>query len=152
MEGKHKLGKFILDTSHRMKVSLDSSFGDASLNGLQARILGFVETNDKLGKDVYQKDIEAEFKIRRSSVSSVLDTMEKNGFIMRQSVASDARLKKLVLTEKSIQIGQHYKNSVEYFESSVIKGLTEEEIKQLKKLLGRVYKNVLNMKADMEKP
>lgn len=151
MEGKHKLGKFILDRSHRMKVSLDSSFGEASLNGLQARILGFVEANDKLGKDVYQKDIEAEFKIRRSSVSSVLDTMEKNGFIMRQSVASDARLKKLVLTEKSIQIGQHYKNSVEYFESSVIKGLTEEEIKQLKKLLDRVYKNVLNMKADMEK-
>ena len=148
MKEKYRLGKFILDTSHRMKVSLDSSFGDANLNGLQARILGFVEYNDNQGKDVYQKDIEAEFKIRRSSVSSVLDTMEKNGYIMRQSVASDARLKKLVLTEKAIRVGQHHKNSVEYFENSIEKGLTDEEIKQLKYLLDKVYKNVLSMKAD----
>ena len=147
MEKKHRLGKFILDTSHQMKVSLDSSFGDANLNGLQARILGFVEQNDEQGKDVYQKDIEAEFKIRRSSVSSVLDTMEKNGYIMRQSVASDARLKKLVLTEKSIRFGQHYKDSVEYFENSVEKGFTEEEIETLKYLLNKVYKNVQNMKT-----
>ena len=150
MEDNHKLGKFILDTSHRMKVCLDSSFGDANLNGLQARILGFVEYNDQNGKDVYQKDIEAEFKIRRSSVSSVLDTMEKNGYIMRQSVASDARLKKLVLTEKSIQLGQHYKNSVELFENSIKKGLTDEEIKTLKYLFDKVYQNVLNLRGEQD--
>ena len=150
MEDNHKLGKFILDTSHRMKVCLDSSFGDTNLNGLQARILGFVEYNDQNGKDVYQKDIEAEFKIRRSSVSSVLDTMEKNGYIMRQSVASDARLKKLVLTEKSIQLGQHYKNSVELFENSIKKGLTDEEIKTLKYLFGKVYQNVLNLRGEQD--
>ena len=150
MEDNHKLGKFILDTSHQMKVSLDSSFGDENLNGLQARILGFVENNDAQGKDVYQKDIEAEFKIRRSSVSSVLDTMEKNGYIMRQSVASDARLKKLVLTEKSIQLGQHYKNSVELFETSIKKGLTDEEIKTLKYLFDKVYQNVLNLRGEQD--
>ena len=148
MNGNYKMAKLILDTAHQMKVCLDSSFDDVKLNGLQARILGFVEQNDKLGNDVYQKDIEAEFKIRRSSVSSVLDTMEKNGFIFRVSVASDARLKKLVLTEKSKLIGQHYRDTVDLFEQQVSSGFTAEEIETLRRLIARINHNVMHMKDD----
>ncbi len=147
MGNKHRLAKFILDNAHMMKVRLDASFGDVNLNGLQARILGFIEYNDHQGKDVYQKDIEAEFKIRRSSVSSVLDTMEKNGYIMRQSVASDARLKKLVLTEKAKAVGQHHRECIDNFENAVVENLTEEEINTLKSLLSKVADNVANIKV-----
>ena len=44
--------------------------------------------------DVYQKDIESFFKLRRSTVSSQLDTLEKKGLIQRVPVSHDARLKK----------------------------------------------------------
>lgn len=145
MENKHRLAKFILDNAHMMKVRLDSSFDEVNLNGLQARILGFVEINDRQGKDVYQKDVEAEFKIRRSSVSSVLDTMEKNGYIMRQSVASDARLKKLVLTEKAKKVGQHYRDCIERFENAAVANLTEEEINTLKTLLSKVSDSIADI-------
>ncbi len=149
MEKENKLGKYILDTAHHMKVTLDALFDDENLNGLQARILGFVEYSDHKGCDVYQKDIEAEFKIRRSSVSSVLDTMEKNGFIMRKSVDFDARLKKLVLTEKAKQVGQQHRNSVNLFENAVADGLTQQEIDTLKALLRKVSENIVNMRGEM---
>ena len=145
MENKHRLAKFILDNAHMMKVRLDASFDDVNLNGLQARILGFVEINDHQGKDVYQKDVEAEFKIRRSSVSSVLDTMEKNGYIMRQSVASDARLKKLVLTDKAKKVGQHHRDCIERFENAAVANLTEEEINTLKTLLSKVSDSIADI-------
>ena len=45
----HKLGKYIFDTSHQMKVKLNSFFSNDDLNGVQAHILGFVEHNDKIG-------------------------------------------------------------------------------------------------------
>ena len=77
------IGRYVVETAHRIKVKLDFIFDDKELNGLQARILGYVDMMDKKGVPVYQKDIEREFKIRRSSVTSVLNTMEKNGFINR---------------------------------------------------------------------
>ena len=147
----HKLGKYIFDTSHQMKVKLNSFFSNDDLNGVQAHILGFVEYNDKIGQNVYQKDIEAEFKIRRSSVSSVLDTMEKNGYIMRQSVLSDARLKKIVLTEKATQLGVKYRNNINLFEETVEKNLTEEEIITLKNILDKISANIADMKIEEDK-
>ena len=52
---------------------------------------------------VYQRDIEREFSITRSTVTNILQLMERKGYITRQSVEQDARLKQLVLTEKGRQ-------------------------------------------------
>ena len=46
------------------------------------------------GRDVFQKDIEAECGMARSTVAGVVKLMERKGLIRRESVASDARLKK----------------------------------------------------------
>lgn len=54
------------------------------------------------GEDVFQKDLEAFFHIARSTATGILQGMEKQGFIVRESVPSDARLKRLVLTQKGI--------------------------------------------------
>ena len=49
---------------------------------------------------VFQRDIEREFSITRSTVTNILQLMERKGYIRRQSVPQDARLKQLVLTEE----------------------------------------------------
>ena len=49
---------------------------------------------------VFQRDIEREFSITRSTVTNILQLMERKGYIARRSVEQDARLKQLVLTEK----------------------------------------------------
>ena len=148
MEQSIRMGKYILNTAHQLKVKLDSSFDDDGLNGLQARILCLIEHNSLAGKEVYQRDIEAEFKIRRSSVSSVLDTMEKNGYIIRQSVESDGRLKKLALTDKAKKFGCEHRKAIDAFEENIIKGFSEEEIVTLKNLLGRIVANVEEMRDE----
>ena len=45
--------------------------------------------------DVFQRDFEARFSIRRSTATNMLKLMEKNGIIYREPVPYDARLKKL---------------------------------------------------------
>ena len=140
-----RVGKCIFDTSHQLKLKLDASFDKTDLNGLQARILGFVEHNEGCGKAVYQRDIEAEFKIRRSSVSSVLDTMEKNGYIIREAVSTDARLKKLVLTEKAKKAAIQHRDAIDRFEQNIVKNMTAEEIETLKMLLEKVLDNAESM-------
>ena len=67
--------------------------------GKSGWIIGFLAENDD--KDIFQKDIEEKFSVRRSTVSSMLKLMEKKGLVTRESVNFDARLKKLVLTQKA---------------------------------------------------
>lgn len=148
MNHQDRIGKLILDTAHQLKVSLDASFEDTGINGLQARILGLIDRNSKLHKDTYQRDIETEFKIRRSSVSSVLDTMEKNGYIVRQAVSTDARLKKLVLTEKAKKVSRQHKNAIDKFEQNAVRGFSEAEVETLKKLIEKVVENIENFRGD----
>ena len=49
---------------------------------------------------VFQRDIEREFSITRSTVTNILQLMERKGYIQRLSVPQDARLKQLVLTKE----------------------------------------------------
>lgn len=78
-------------------------------------------------EDVYQKDIENAFSIARSTVTSILKLMEKKNYITRQSVESDARLKKLVLTETGVEL--HYKidNMIARNETLLDSLLTKDE-------------------------
>ena len=57
---------------------------------------------DNREKEIFQRDFEQRFSIRRSTASNILKTMEQNGFIQRVSVESDARLKRIILTEKAL--------------------------------------------------
>ena len=54
--------------------------------------------------------------------------MEKNGYITRESVASDARLKKIVLTEKAITLHNLIIEDIRQREKRMKTGLSEEEL------------------------
>ena len=97
---------------------------------------------DNRKKDVFQKDFEAEFSIRRSTASAILKTMEQNGFITRESVDYDARLKKIVLTEKAIKIHKAVLNNRDKREERLRKGLTEIEIENFLKTADRLIQNM----------
>ena len=60
-------------------------------------------------QDIFQKDIEQRFAVGRSTVTNLLQLMEKKGFVRRESVKQDARLKKVILTEKGIAQDRLYK-------------------------------------------
>ena len=65
-------------------------------------ILGYLADHEN--EEIYQKDIEEKFCVTRSTVSKVLKGMESKGLLRRESVSSDARLKRLVLTEEGREI------------------------------------------------
>lgn len=97
---------------------------------------------DNMEKDIFQKDFESEFSIRRSTASSILKTMEQNGFIERVSVESDARLKKIVLTEKAIDIHKNAINDIEKREARLRKGISQSEIDAFLKTLDKLTANM----------
>lgn len=97
---------------------------------------------DNSDKDIFQKDFEAEFSIRRSTASNILKTMEQNGFINRVSVESDARLKKIVLTEKAANIHKVVLNNINKREERLRKGLTEQEVNTFLQIADKLIANM----------
>ena len=89
--------KFLYHAFNRKFMETARANGVEELTSMHGRILGYLYWSRP--KDVYQKDIEEHFNITRSSVAGIVKLMEQKGYILRQSVQGDARLKKLSLTD-----------------------------------------------------
>ena len=87
---------------------------------------------------VFQRDIEREFSITRSTVTNILQLMERKGYIRRQSVPQDARLKQLVLTEEGVLFHEKTMLSFHQTDDYVAGLLTEEENAELLRLLNKL--------------
>lgn len=87
---------------------------------------------------VFQRDIEREFSITRSTVTNILQLMERKGYIERQSVPQDARLKRLFLTEEGIRLHEKTIDSLHQTDAFLAGLLTEEEQTQFLQLLNKL--------------
>lgn len=100
-------------------------FGDTAtaVHGWVVRYL--YENRDR---DIFQKDLETRFSVRRSTMTSILQLMEKKGLIVKESVASDARLKKLILTPTAVDIQERMGRQIGRLEEQMCQGLSDEEL------------------------
>ena len=97
---------------------------------------------DNRNKDVFQKDFETEFSIRRSTASCILKTMEQKGLIERLNVQSDARLKKIVLTDRAVEIHHRITEEIENREKRLRKGIPQEELEVFFKVMEQLSFNM----------
>ena len=138
------VGRRIKIINNLMKRSMDKFFGQrpdrATL--MHTWILGFLQNRQDAGKDTFQKDIETEFSINRSTTSEMLKSMCKNGMISRVPVDYDARLKKIVLTEKSLKFNQELSRKMNELDKILIKGLSESEVETFLKLCDKLIDNL----------
>jgi len=111
-----------------------------SVTGNNGWIIGYLADNE--GKDIFQKDIEDQFTITRSTASKVLSLMERKGLIRRQAVMQDARLKKIILTEKAWAVSEIMKEDAEKLERTLIEGFTQEEAETLISYIRRMKENI----------
>ena len=117
------------------------------MTNMHGRIISYLHRNE--GRDTYQRDIEKTFMISGPSVSEVLKLMQKNGLIERQSVKHDARLKKIVLTDKGRQLDAEVQQSMDAVENEVAAMLSEEEFAAFEKTVEKLIQK-LREKQDKE--
>lgn len=103
-------------------------------------ILGYLYDNRE--REIYQKDIETQFGINRSTVTNIVKLMEKKGLICRESVPHDGRLKRLVLTEKGIWTQKMNWEAVQAAERQIVFGISEQEMEQFFQLIEKMRKNL----------
>ena len=90
----------------------------------------------------YQKDIEKMFHTGKSTIAGAMKSLEKNGFIVRNAVKGDARLKQVCLTKAGEAYIQRIKQRKDQIEQRVTKGLSQEELKKFLDIIKRMQANL----------
>lgn len=106
-----------------------------------AWIIGYVSDS---GGSVFQRELENEFGVTRSTASKVLILLEKKGLIRREGVSHDARLKKITLTEKAQEIADTMREDNIIMEQKLLQGFSDSELEVLYGFLDRIQNNIDN--------
>ena len=138
-----RLGLEIHKTSRNIKRYADSDATKSyveKMTGTHGWAVGYFYRNRD--RDIFQKDFEQEFNIRRSTASSILSLMEKNGLIVRESVPYDARLKKIILTQKALDVHAIVVDAFDRFEKTMKKNISDQELQVFFSVLDKINSNM----------
>ena len=137
----YELGRNVHMLSRLLKRNTDIEVTKYGITGVQSAMIGFIYEETRK-KDVFAKDIEKAFDLRRASSAGLIQNMEKNGLIKREMVGNDARLKKIVLTEKALELRRKLDKSIKNMEKKMLEGLTKEEVEKYLELPKKMAKNL----------
>lgn len=135
------IGRCIHILSRQIKRKVDESVSRYNVTAVQCSFIELIYKSGKKG-NVYAKNIESKFNMRRATVAEILSLMEKNGLIERKSIQEDARLKEITLTNKSMEIINNIAREVKKVEKDLKKDLTEEELQSFMNILEKMLKNL----------
>ena len=119
-------GAWINLLAHQVKKRMNATLSDLGITGVQSRVMHYILEHGQDGP-VFQRDVEAAFNLSRSTTTNILQLMEKNGIIRREGVDYDARLKRLVPTEKAVQMEEQVRECARLLEQRITRGLTDEQ-------------------------
>lgn len=143
MQNKKHIGFEMRRISNLIKRNIDNAMSGKNfekLTGMQGRVIGYLCHN--MNKEIFQKDIENELSIRRSTATAMLQTMEKHGLIKRVSVECDARLKRIIPTEQAEKRHKIFEAEIERVEKQVLLGISKDEAATLFNILDKIKSNL----------
>lgn len=140
-ERENYVGRVVHMLSHQLKRRGTMPQMVVELTPMQKHVLTFI-LFETLERDLYQKDIEEEFRIRRSTASGILQLMEKNGFIYRQSVEKDARLKQIIPTDKAVKLRMDILVNIREMEKRLTEGIPKEDLDVCLRVLRKMIRNL----------
>ena len=120
---KRSAGKIISELSKAAHVYLHAEFREYSIGHAQVKTLLFLSENE----GVSQLELSRQFNLEKSSITSQLKILEKNGYITRSRSGEDGRMLKLYITEKTRGILKILKEIFHSWTEVLLDGFGAEE-------------------------
>ena len=93
-------------------------------------------------EEVFQKNIETDLHIGKSSLTQMLNVLEQQGMIVREISRKDSRYKSIHITDKAREFHKGIRNDINEVEEQLIKGISQEELKLFSDILERMQENM----------
>lgn len=127
---------------HTIKLKVDQVLVPYDITNQQARIVGAIAMMLEKSPSVKQKDIENIFGLKSSSITSLMQGLEKKEFIKRVTGINDTRTKELVLTDKGKELVAISRKVFDDVEKAMVKEFSDEERNQFLNYLERVSRSL----------
>ncbi len=106
---------------------------------VQGRIIMYIFKSDD---EVCQKDIEKTIACKKSTLSAILNTMEKNHLIKREGSSNDSRKNVIVLTKHSMDIANKLKDDIIEINKLLGENITHDEYIIFSGVLEKIEENL----------
>lgn len=133
---------YITLINQRMKQTLDKHLLPYNITPQQARIIGFIGTEQERGQSISQKDIEEAFQLTGPSITSLLQGLERKAFISRRPDPGDERKKLVTVLPKGLQLLHEFEAVFQQLEQGLVRGLSAEQRQVLLEALDQVARNL----------
>jgi len=106
---------------------------------VHSRIIMFLYDSDK---EVCQKDIEKYVSCNKSTISAILNTMERNNLIKRIDSQKDSRCKVIILTDLSLSIAKCLRNDMKSINEVLKDNINVKEYDLFCQTLNKIKNNI----------
>ena len=115
------------------------------VTGMQGMIIHYLSVADG---DRFQKDVETQFRFRRSTATGILQLMEQHGLLRREAVPQDGRLKRLVLTDRARELDAALLRRIREEEDRMRAGISEADMAVWFRVCGQIRANLENYQSN----
>lgn len=142
-----RAGKTLICLRNEMARAMEVLIGEEDLSRAQGSVLHFIFL---LGKkqNVYQKDIEQEFNIRRATASELLQKLENASYIIRLNDPDDKRLKRIEITKKGEMHVNKIQERIQKMETILCDQIQKEDLDVFFQVITQMYKNCKSVQQD----
>ncbi len=123
-----------------LKKRADENLRELDLTVTQSHILRVLDCQEK--GTCTLKDLERFFCVAQPTIAGTVSRLEKKGYVEALADESDRRVKVVRLTELGRKQNRLSREKVQETERQMLTGMTEEEQRELKRLLQTVYENI----------
>lgn len=136
-----KIGKEMREVQqllHR-KYELKKEQQSEKLTQVQVHVLMYIHRHDG---QVFQKDIEQHLKVRRSTASQILNVLERESYVERMRLESDARMKEIVVTDKTLALIDSMERHMKETESMLRVNISKDDMETFFKVIDQIKENL----------
>lgn len=133
------IGPLIKMLNDKLKASADASLKESGLTFSQTIVMEFVH---KQGGQTTQKEVEEHMGVAHPTVVGIISRLEKNGFLTCGMDESNRRNKIVRETDKALKMSKKMQSDRTKTERRLTKGLSDEELGELRRMLLKIYQNI----------
>ena len=136
---RDQVGLVLKRLDHMMRRNLSMHVKEAGIDEITLMhgwIIRYLYENRD--RDIFQKDIEKHFSVGRSSVTNVIQLMEKKGYLRRESVDYNA--------EKGIYTHEKIEGIISGLNVRTLEGISDEELDAFFIVTEKLEKNLIKQK------
>ena len=138
MAGKD-IGVLLKLITDKMKSDADTDLKQYNITFTQSRTLVCLREH---GGQATQKELEEYLCVSHPTIVGIISRMERSGYVVSWFDPNDKRSKIISITDKAEALGEQMRQITSQKEKALVRGLSDEQIKELEKMLSVLLENI----------